>query len=105
MLRDYHRASEQLQIIVEETERRQKAEISCLTAKEAAEAGADPANSQKRVLMGAAEQEEDFFERAMRERQAEVQKISDGMKKVQDIYADLAGMVDGQQQIESIIES
>ena len=98
MLRDFHRASEQLRLIVEETERRQKAEISCLTATEAAEAGTNPVASQKRALMGAAEAEEDFFDRAMRERQAEVQKISDGMKKVQDIYTDLAGLVDGQQE-------
>lgn len=98
MMRDYQRASDQLREIVGETERRQKAEISCLTAKEAAEAGAEPATSQKRALMGAAEQEEDFFERAMRERQAEIQKVSDGMKKVQDIYSDLAGLVDDQQE-------
>jgi len=100
--RDYHRASEQFRSIVEETERRQRAEISCLTASEAAAAGANPeggaaASAQKRAVMGAAEAEEDFFDRAMRERQVEVQKISDGMKKVQEIYTDLAGLVDGQQ--------
>jgi len=103
LLRDYHRASEQLRLIVEETERRQRAEISCLTASEAAAAGINTegkgaAAAQKRALLGAAEAEEDFFDRAMRERQAEVQKISDGMKKVQDIYTDLAGLVDGQQE-------
>jgi t-SNARE complex subunit (syntaxin) len=100
--RDYHRASEQFRSIVEETERRQRAEISCLTASEAAAAGVNPeggaaASAQKRAVIGAAEAEEDFFDRAMRERQAEVQKISDGMKKVQEIYTDLAGLVDGQQ--------
>ncbi len=103
LLRDYHRASEQLRLIVEETERRQRAEISCLTASEAAAAGMNAegegaAAAQKRALLGAAQAEEDFFDRAMRERQAEVQKISDGMKKVQEIYTDLAGLVDGQQE-------
>jgi len=52
--------------------------------------------------------EEDFFDRAMRERQVEVQKISESMKKVQNIYTDLAGLVDGQQdqidQLEDINE-
>lgn len=95
--RDYLRASEQLRSIVEETELRQRAEISTLTASEAAAAGAE-GGAQKRALLGAAEKEEDFFERAMRERQAEVQKINDGMKKVQNIYTDLAGLVDGQQE-------
>jgi t-SNARE complex subunit (syntaxin)/uncharacterized Zn-binding protein involved in type VI secretion len=102
LLRDYNRASQQFRVIVEETERRQRAEISCLTASEAAAAGANPEKgtavaAQKRAVMGAAEAEEDFFDRAMRERQAEVEKISDGMKKVQEIYTDLAGLVDGQQ--------
>jgi len=95
--RDFLRASEQLRSIVEETERRQRAEISTLTASEAAAAGAE-GGTQKRALLGAAEKEEDFFERAMRERQTEVQKINDGMKKVQNIYTDLAGLVDGQQE-------
>jgi hypothetical protein len=99
--RDYHRASEQFRSIIEETERRQRVEISCLTASEAAAAGANPeggaAASAQKAAMGAAEAEEDFFDRAMRERQAEVQNISDGMKKVQEIYTDLAGLVDGQQ--------
>ena len=111
--RDFRRASEQYRSLVEEIERRQRVEISCLTANEAATMamnpeGGDAAAAQKRSTMGAVEMEEDFFERAMRERQAEVEKISDGMKKVQEIYTDLAGLVDDQQdqidQLEDINE-
>ena len=94
--RDYQRASEQLRSIVDEMERRQRAEISTLTASEAAASHREGApNAQSR---GAAVVEEEFFDRAMRERQDEVQKISEGMKKVQEIYTDLAGLVDDQQE-------
>jgi len=63
LLRDYNRASQQFRAIVEEIERRQRAEISCLTASEAAAAGANPEEgtavaAQKRAVMGAAEAEE-----------------------------------------------
>lgn len=97
--RDYHRASEQFRSVLENMERRQKAEVSCLNANEAATKGEKGTAkvASKRMLLGAEEAEEDFFDRAMRERQEEVQNISDGMKKVQEIYTDLAGLVDGQQ--------
>jgi len=96
MKRDYHRASKQLRSIVDEMERRQRAEISTLTASEAAAAHREGAPDHR--SRNAAVVEEEFFDRAMRERQDEVQKISDGMKKVQDIYTDLAGLVDDQQE-------
>ena len=42
--------------------------------------------------------QEDFFERAVREREEEVKKISQKMQKVNDIYQELAALVEGQQE-------
>lgn len=44
------------------------------------------------------EQREEFFDRAIREREEEIGEIHHSMKKVNAIYEDLAGIVDGQQE-------
>lgn len=41
--------------------------------------------------------QEDFFERAVREREEEMQKINSKMHKVNEIYQELAALVEGQQ--------
>ena len=49
------------------------------------------------VITGIVELQEDFFERAMRERDEEVQKINQKMHKVNSIYQELAALVESQQ--------
>lgn len=97
LMRDYLRAADQFRSIVEIVERCQRADISALAASEATvdytEGGRSVPNTQSR---GVTVPQEDFFDRAMRER--EVRKISEGMNKVQEIYTDLAELVDSQQE-------
>ncbi|OEU23482.1 hypothetical protein FRACYDRAFT_233650 [Fragilariopsis cylindrus CCMP1102] len=83
--RDYYRASEQLQSIIVDIEQRQRAEVSYLTTGK--QTTGTPSNL-----------EEEFFDRAMRERQVEVNNINQSMKKVNEIYGELAGLVDDQQE-------
>ena len=67
MHRDFRRVHEQLHAILEAHKRQQQVEVSFLTSSE--------------------EKKEDFFDRAMREREAEVNKIHDSMQKVNEIYS------------------
>eukprot|EP00536_Pseudo-nitzschia_multiseries_P002383 jgi/Psemu1/5410/gm1.5410_g len=114
LARDFRRARDQLQTVVAEMERRQRADVSFLTAaapaartgtqqmtEETAETlpASDNKNYTATTTTGAAlHREEDFFDRAMRERNHEVKRISNSMKMVHEIYQDLAGLVDGQQE-------
>jgi len=111
LLRDFRRVSEHFRSVVGDMELKQRAAVSILTATDAADNGNNNGNdngndngvgnnrSSSTSSNNKTQQlEEDFFERAMRERNQEVQKISDGMKKVHEIYQDLAGLVDGQQE-------
>eukprot|EP00980_Cylindrotheca_fusiformis_P009192 scaffold2003_cov139-Cylindrotheca_fusiformis.AAC.8 len=76
--RDFGRIQEQFAAAMQAHEKRQKAEVSLLTAGH--------------------ENTEEFFDRAMREREEELNDIHTSMRKVNAIYEDLAGIVDSQQE-------
>ncbi|VEU40488.1 unnamed protein product [Pseudo-nitzschia multistriata] len=97
LARDFRRASQQFRSVLQAMELQQRAEVSVLTSSAAAAAG-DPDGTSTGPTAKAQKLEEDFFDRAMRERNEEVQKISTSMRKVNEIYQDLAGLVDGQQE-------
>jgi predicted nucleic acid-binding Zn-ribbon protein len=83
--RDFARVHEQFSTAIKSYERRQHAEVSLLNADD--------------------EKTEEFFDRAMREREEEINDIHHSMKKVNAIYEDLAGIVDGQQeQIDQFVD-
>lgn len=91
--RDFSRIHSTYQDLVEAYTRQQQADLSYLM-----NGGAPPSSG--------GEAKEEFFDRAMREREEEVQKINQSMHKVNEIYQDLAGLVDTQQdQIDRIGEA
>ncbi|KAL3919759.1 MAG: hypothetical protein SGARI_007124, partial [Bacillariaceae sp.] len=92
--RDWNRAQQHLEAVLQAYQRRQVAELAMLGAQQ--DKPADTAVSSSYPMLQ--EEKEDFFDRAMRERQAEVERISQSMNKINDIYTDLAGMVDQQQE-------
>eukprot|EP00536_Pseudo-nitzschia_multiseries_P012298 jgi/Psemu1/31642/gm1.31642_g len=112
--RDFWRARDQLRTVVAEMERRQRADVSFLTAaapaartrtqqmtEETAETlpASDNKNYTATTTTGVAlHREENFFDRAMQERNHEVKRISNSMKMVHEIYQDLPGLVDRQQE-------
>jgi len=102
LARDFRRARDQLRSVVAAMERKQLADVSLLTASEAAPtrttAAAPVSTAAPARGTASLQREEDFFDRAMRERNHEVRRISDSMKMVNEIYQDLAEMVDGQQE-------
>eukprot|EP00536_Pseudo-nitzschia_multiseries_P011912 jgi/Psemu1/30474/gm1.30474_g len=114
LARDFWRARDQLRTVVMEMERRQRADVSFLMAaaltartrtqqmtEETAETlpASDNKNYTATTTTGAAlHREEGFFDRAMRERNHEVKRISNSMKMVHEIYQDLAGLVNGQEE-------
>lgn len=83
--RDFGRVHKDLRKVLTLYERKQHVEVSFLTKDDT---------------------KEDFFERAMRERESDVKKIHQSMHQVNAIYQDLAGLVDDQQdQINRIAEA
>jgi hypothetical protein len=83
--RDFARVHQQFATSMQSHQRRQHAEASLLNA--------DGVKS------------EEFFDRAMREREQEINDVHHSMKKVNAIYEDLAGIVDGQQeQIDQFVD-
>ena len=54
---------------------------------------------QEKEQRTAVEREESYNIRFMKEREAEIQDINSKVKKVNEIYADLAGLIDGQQDL------
>lgn len=107
--RDFGRVHLHLQSVLADHQRRQLAEVSLLTAAPttttelrgaaggtggSAAAYVDPHDEPHphRMMMQGAnsnklqEEKEEFFDRAMRERQEEVRRISQSMRKVQEIY-------------------
>lgn len=85
--RDFSRVHKQFEAAMKTYERRQQVEVSFLAC-------ADE------------EQKEEFFDRAMREREEEIKNIHYSMNTVNAIYEDLAGLVDGQQeQIDKLVEN
>ena len=116
--RDFKRIHKSLVLTLTTFEKRQKAEISRLGAVgwstgEAMEEATPPSPARMAPLGSSAqpvthyvpEEEEDFFDRALREREAfdmamrqrELTEINKKMHTVNDIYKDLAEMVDDQQ--------
>lgn len=80
--RDFNRGHKALLMVLSLHEKRQKAEVSRL----------------RNIGWSEAEKkDEDFFDRAMREREAELDRMNKSMHKVNEIYNELATMVDGQQ--------
>lgn len=84
--RDWNRAQQHFHKIVMESQRRQMAEMSLLGAK-----GDDPYYRKKNGHLSSSypmlgEEKEDFFDRAMRERQEEVERLSRSMNQINDIY-------------------
>jgi hypothetical protein len=84
--RDFKRVHATFRKLLMNCKHRQGAELSLLSAQ--------PMNSsiQERAT------EEDFFDRAMKEREQEVMKINSSMQQVSEIYKDLAQLVVNQQE-------
>jgi len=83
--RDFKRSHKALVMALSLYEKRQKAEVSRLGA--VGWSQVEPSKSG-----------EDFFDRAMREREAELDRMNNSMHKVNDIYNELAALVEGQQE-------
>jgi hypothetical protein len=85
--RDFGRVHQNLLDVLQSYQRQQQVEVSFLNHMEGDET------------------KEEFFDRAMREREEEVNEIHTKMNQVNTIYQDLAALVDGQQeQIDKIAE-
>jgi hypothetical protein len=92
--RDWNRTRQQFHKMVMESQQRQLAELSLLSAKNGVTLL--PQQQQQQLLQqerhnqsshpGMQEEKEDFFDRAMRERQEEIERISQSMKTINDIY-------------------
>jgi hypothetical protein len=92
--RDWNRTRQQFHKMVMESQQRQLAELSLLSAKNGVTLL--PQQQQQLLLQqerqyqsshpGMQEEKEDFFDRAMRERQEEIERISQSMKTINDIY-------------------
>ncbi|KAG7340383.1 hypothetical protein IV203_023926 [Nitzschia inconspicua] len=93
--RDWKRAQQHFHKILMESQRQQLAELSLLGAKGDLPTARYVSSSSYPMLQ---EEKEDFFDRAMRERQEEIERISKSMNHINDIYSDLAGLVDAQQE-------
>lgn len=86
--RDFARVQEHFAEVSQSHIRKQQAEVSLFHSKASGEG-----------------EEEEFFDRAMREREQEVNNIHQSMRTVNAIYKDLANIVDGQQkQIDKIAD-
>ena len=84
--RDWNRAQQHLEAVLQAYHRRQVAELAMLGSaqQDDRQANANTAVQSSYPMMQ--EEKEDFFDRAMRERQAEVERISQSMNKINDIY-------------------
>jgi hypothetical protein len=92
--RDYHRSHHTLRRCLELYRTRQRAEISQLYAV--------PWNQQQRQHDNKNYNQEDYFDRVMR--QKELEKMNQSMHQVNDIYRELAQMIDQQQDDIDILE-
>lgn len=91
LYRDFQRSHTTLVTAVSLYEKRQVAEVSRL-----GETGA--------VIGPGCGHEEDFFDRSMRERQEELERMNISMHKVNEIYQDLTRLIDGQQERIDLLE-
>jgi hypothetical protein len=86
--RDFKRSNKTLLMALSTFEKRQAAEVSRLGAVGCAVGWSSSRGEEKT---------EDFFDRAMREREEELERMNKSMHQVNDIYKDLAALVEGQQ--------
>lgn len=92
--RDYHSAHEALDAILLEQASNQQPDV--------AHGAVNNAGDDAAMLVQ--QEQEDFFERATRERNEEIKRISRQMQQVNDIYQELANLVDGQQEHIDVVE-
>ena len=87
--RDFGRAHKQYTTIIEQYEQRQQVEVSFLSsATPSIRGGSALGRSNHTGRLNVVEMEdEDFFDRAMREREHEIKHIRDSVHKVNEIYA------------------
>jgi hypothetical protein len=89
--RDWNRARQQFHKMVMESQQRQLAELSFLSAKNSAtllqQQQEQLRHRYRSSHPGLQEEKEDFFDRAMRERHEEIERISQSMKTINEIYA------------------
>jgi len=94
---DYRHTHKALDATLLEQQNRQQADLFSLLG---------DSNNTGDAAMLLQQEQEGFFERATREREDEIKKISHKMQQVNDIYQDLAELVDGQQeQIDAVEEN
>jgi hypothetical protein len=86
--RDFNRSHKILIMVLTLHEKRQKAEASRVRA----------------VRWGGEKKDEDYFDRAMREREKELGRMNQSMHKVNEIYHEIAALVDGQQEDIDLLE-
>lgn len=86
--RDWNRAQQHFHKILMDSQRRQMAELSLLSAKKVGDTAAAATKSgiSRSSYPLLQEEKEDFFDRAMRERQEEIERISKSMNKINEIY-------------------
>jgi hypothetical protein len=92
--RDFNRSHKVLVMILSLHQKRQKAEASRLRAVRYSDDKDINGTSNQQLH----EKDEDFFDRAMREREADLERMNKSMHKVNEIYQELAALVDGQQE-------
>ena len=92
--RDFNRCHNSMIFCLQTHEMRQKAEVSQLGA---VQWNATHRSTSSVHQHASPQMEEDFFERTMR--QKELERMNDSMRKVNDIYHGLAGLVNGQQEL------
>jgi hypothetical protein len=95
--RDFNRGHKVLVMILTLHEKRQKAEASRLRA--VRWSGDKPTSTLtgNTAQLNQQFQDEDFFDRAMREREADMNRMNKSMHKVNEIYQEIAALVDVQQ--------
>mmetsp|Transcript_24411 Transcript_24411/g.36223 ORF Transcript_24411/g.36223 Transcript_24411/m.36223 type:complete len:303 (-) Transcript_24411:227-1135(-) len=98
--RDYERAHETYEKVTEIYLLKQSAEVSMLSSKQE-ETIHDTYSQRNHILVS---QEEDFYDRTMREREQEAKKINDKLHVVNGIYEDLGRIVSEQQEKIDMVE-
>lgn len=99
LIRDFERVHESFVSILAEYKSRQLIAISKLQGNGAR--SITPEEFQRRL---AAKEEEDFFVRAMREREEELSKMNQSMHQVNEIYNEIGRMLEGQQEQVDAVE-
>ena len=90
--RDFGRIDEKFRVLLGAYHQKQRAEIAMLSAEP------DSFQSKQQKQVGRQHQEEDFFDRKMREREQEINQINQKMHRVNQIYSELGKLVNDQQE-------